>query len=217
MNIEQARYNMIEQQIRPWDVLDQKVLDTLLALPREQFVPPEHRNLAFADLCLPFGDIAKHPDQVMLEPKMEARLVQSLQLSAAHSVMVVGAGTGFVVGLIAKLAKSVVAYEINSVIAELARRQLANANITNATVITGDGLQPASTAEFNRILLTGSVREVPSSLFHRLALFGELIAVVGNPPILQTTRFNHQGGVVEVLFDAFVPRLQYVEETAFVF
>lgn len=217
MNIEQARANMIEQQIRPWDVLDQRVLTALLSLPREEFVPESYRHLAFADVCLPYGNIRQKPAEQMLEPKLEGRLVQSLRLQPDHHVLLVGAGTGFVAALMAKLAKSVLAYEIDPLIADRARSNILKAGIDNVTIKTGDGLHPDTHVSFERILLAGSIAQVPKSLFHSLSVYGELVAIIGKPPVMQATRFNAKGDKLEELFDTAAPALTSAQVATFVF
>lgn len=217
MNTDLARHNMIEQQIRPWEVLDDKVLRTLAQVPRENFVPSEKRALAFADLSIPFGDIAQHPSQRMLEPKLEARLVQSLSLESWHSVLVVGAGTGYVCGLIAQLAKSVLAYEIAPQVADQARRQLAQAGINQVVIKIGDGLKPEEGASFDRILVTGAMESLPKTLIRQLNLGGKLIAIIGVPPIMQAIAYNDCGEIEKVLFDTMAPPLVYPRLSTFVF
>jgi protein-L-isoaspartate(D-aspartate) O-methyltransferase len=134
MNIEQARFNMIEQQIRPWDVLDPQVLDLLFVIKRENFTPPAYRSLAFADMELPLGD-----GQSMLTPKVEAKLLQELGLRKTDKVLEIGTGSGYMAALLAARAEHVVTVECRPALAELARQNLAEAGVANVTVETGNG------------------------------------------------------------------------------
>ena len=126
MNLDQARYNMIEQQIRPWEVLDQRVLDLLSTVPREDFVPKAYRNLAFADINIPLGD-----GQVMMSPKVEARILQGLNIQEDETVLEVGTGSGYVTALLANLAKQVISVDINPDMTRLASEKLAANGITS--------------------------------------------------------------------------------------
>ncbi|HET6788182.1 MAG TPA: protein-L-isoaspartate O-methyltransferase [Aquabacterium sp.] len=200
MNVEQARFNMIEQQIRPWDVLDTSVLDLLSAVRREDFVPEAHRALAFMDIEIPLP-----AGQCMLNPKVEARLVQDLDLSKYDNVLQVGAGSGYVTALIAHKAKRVIAIENKPELVALARHNLRKAGINNAEVVEGDGAQGCSAqAPYNAILLTGSVTAVPQILLDQLKPGGRLLAIVGREPVMQATLFikSDQGQVTQTaLFD----------------
>lgn len=206
MNVEQARFNMIEQQIRPWEVLDTSVLDLLSVVRREEFVPPQHRALAFMDIEIPLP-----AGQSMLNPKVEARLVQDLNLSKYDSVLQIGAGSGYVAALIAHKAKRVIAIENKPELVAMARHNLRQAGINNAEVVEGDGAQGlASQAPFNAILLTGSVTEVPKALFEQLKPGGRLLAIVGREPIMQAVLYtrSEQGQVTHTaLFDTLAPAL----------
>jgi protein-L-isoaspartate(D-aspartate) O-methyltransferase len=206
MNVEQARFNMIEQQIRPWEVLDTSVLDLLSAVRREEFVPPEHRSLAFMDIEIPLP-----AGQSMLNPKVEARLVQDLNLSKYDSVLLIGAGSGYVAALMAHKAKRVIAVENKPELVAMARHNLRHAGISNAEVVQADGAQGlASQAPFDAILLTGSVTEVPQVLFEQLKPGGRLLAIVGREPVMQALLFSksEQGNISQSsLFDTLVPPL----------
>ena len=153
MNVEQARFNMIEQQIRPWDVLDTSVLALLSVVRRENFVPAAHRSLAFMDVEIPLP-----AGQSMLTPKVEARLVQDLNLSKRDRVLLVGAGSGYVAALIAHKAQRVIALENRAELADLARSNLRNNQVHNAEVLQAEGSEGlAAQGPFEAILLTGSV------------------------------------------------------------
>ena len=181
MNVEQARFNMIEQQIRPAGVLDTSILDLLGVVRREDFVPEAHRSLAFMDIEIPLPD-----GQAMLSPKIEARLVESLDLNKQDNVLVVGAGTGYVTALIAHKARRVVALESRPALAAMAKLNLGRAGIGTAEVVQADGLLGyAPQAPYSAILLTGSVHEVPDALLAQLMPGGRLLAVVGREPVMQ--------------------------------
>lgn len=180
MDIELARANMIESQIRTWDVLDQRILDLIAVVKREQFVPVAHRGLAFADMEIPVGH-----GEVMLSPKLQARMVQELGLGPSDRVLEIGTGTGYVTALLASLAAHVYSIEIVPELSEIAARNLAAARIANVTLERGDGaLGWTRHAPYDAILLTGSVPELSDALLRQLAPGGRLLAVVGRAPIM---------------------------------
>jgi len=179
MDIEQARFNMVEQQIRTWEVLDQDVLDLLFAIRREDFVPAAYRMLAFADLEIPLGDGEK-----MWAPKMEARVVQELQLEAGESVLEIGTGSGYLAALIAGLGARVTSVEINPRLAAEAKAKLARARIESVEVETGDGARGWGTETYDAIVLTGSTPELPDAFTRQLNPGGRIFAVVGEPPVM---------------------------------
>ncbi|MGA0611932.1 protein-L-isoaspartate O-methyltransferase family protein [Caldimonas sp. KR1-144] len=186
MNIEQARFNMIEQQIRPWDVLDSSVLSLLAVVRREEFVPPAHRALAFMDLEVPLPE-----GQCMLAPKVEARLLQELQVHKHERVLEIGAGSGHMAALLAHKAQHVVSLEIRPALAELASANLRRAAVLNAEVRCADGaLGLPGEAPFDVILLSGSVAAVPRALLEQLRVGGRLAAIVGNEPVMRAMRIT---------------------------
>jgi len=205
-NVEQARFNMIEQQIRPWNVGDDTVLDLLTRVKREDFVPMAHKALAFADLEIPLA-----AGQVMLAPRLQARMVQDLALKPTDKVLEIGTGSGFTTALLASLSQRVVSLEINPELAASARANLQKANLTNAEVRVTDGAKGAAAdAPFDAILLGGSVAEVPQALLSQLKVGGRLVALVGNEPIMRALRItrNSQTDFSSVaLWDSVVPRL----------
>jgi protein-L-isoaspartate(D-aspartate) O-methyltransferase len=206
MNLEQARFNMIEQQIRPWEVLDQNVLSLLAAVRREDFVPPAYRSLAFVDTEVPLPE-----GQCMLAPKVEARLLQELHLARHERVLEVGAGSGFMAALMGHQAQQVVTLEIRPALAALARANLQRAGIGNVLVGEADGSKPvASEAPFDAIVLSGSVAEVTPALLARLKVGGRLVGIEGHEPVMRAVHItrvaDHQWKRVE-LFDTVAPRL----------
>ena len=181
MNIEQARFNMIEQQIRTWEVLDPEVLDLLSRVKREDFVPAEHASLAFADLEIPLGD-----GEAMMQPKVEARILQDLAIQAHENVYEVGTGSGYLTALLAKRARHVTSVEIRGGLQRRAREALGRAAIANVTLLEGDGARaPLAESAFDVIVLTGSTPILPQAFLHRLTPGGRLFAVVGDAPVMK--------------------------------
>ena len=181
MNIEQARFNMIEQQIRTWEVLDPEVLGLLARVKREDFVPPQHRALAFADLEIPLGH-----GESMMQPKVEARIVQELAIRPHETVYEVGTGSGYLTALLASRARHVTSAEIHADLKACAERSLAAAGITNVTLLEGDSARaPLAESAFDVIVLTGSTPVVPQAFLDRLKPGGRHFAVVGDPPVMK--------------------------------
>jgi protein-L-isoaspartate(D-aspartate) O-methyltransferase len=211
MNIEQARFNMIEQQIRPWDVLDTSVLELLAVVKREDFVPSAYRALAFVDTEVPLPG-----GQCMLAPKVEARLLQELAVHKHERVLEVGAGSGFMAALLAHRGQHVTTLESDPELAELARANLRRAGILNATVVTADGSQGhAAEGPYDAIVLSGSIAEVPTALLAQLKVGGRLAAIVGQLPVMRAVlleRSGEQGVERRVLFDTVAQRLRGFDE-----
>jgi len=180
MNLEQARSNMVEQQIRPWEVIDQDVLDLLYVVPRENFVPPAARKLAFVDMEIPIGE-----GECMWAPKIEARALQALAVHKSDRVLEVGTGSGYLTALLAHRAAQVRSVEIKPVLAAFGRANIERHGVDNVTLETGDGARgwPAG-APYDVIVLTGSVPILPNALLEQLAPGGRLFAVVGEAPIM---------------------------------
>ncbi len=180
MNLEQARFNMVEQQIRPWEVLDQAVLDLLYAVPREEFVPAAFRKLAFVDMEIPLGE-----GEAMMAPKVEARVVQELALKKTDRVLEVGTGSGYLTALLARCAAHVTSLEIRPQLAAFGRDNLARHGADNVTLEVGDGARgDAKRAPYDAIVLTGSTPVLPDGLKEQLAPGGRLFAVVGEAPVM---------------------------------
>ncbi len=217
MNTEQARFNMIEQQIRPWDVLDSSVLSLLAMVKREDFVPAAYRSMAFMDLEVPLPD-----GQFMLAPKVEARLLQALNVHKHEKVLEIGAGSGFMAALLAHKAQRVVSIEIRPELAALATQNLRRAGITNADVRQADGtLGCAQDTPFDAILLSGSVASVPDKLLSQLKPGGRLVAIVGQEPMMCAVLVSQDASgawQTKKLFDIVAPRLDgFAEPTRFQF
>ena len=180
MNLEQARANMVEQQIRTWDVLDQDVLDLLYLVPREDFVAPQYRALAFSDLEIPIGE-----GERMWAPKMEARVVQELGLRKSDRVLEVGTGSGHLTALLAHRAAHVFSVEIRPALAAFGRANLERHGVENVTLEAGDAARGwAKHAPYDAIVLTGSTPALPHAFLEQLAAGGRLFAVVGEAPAM---------------------------------
>jgi protein-L-isoaspartate(D-aspartate) O-methyltransferase len=181
MNIEQARFNMIEQQIRPWEVLDPNVLDLLFVVKREDFVPAAYRNLAFADMEIPLGS-----GQVMLAPRVEARFLQELTVRKTDKVLEIGTGSGYMAALLAARAEHVVSVECRPELADVAHQNLERAGISNVSVETGCGANGWSQrGPYDVIFVSGSVPVLPAALLKQLRVGGRLGVVVGQAPVME--------------------------------
>ena len=186
MNLEQARTNMVEQQIRTWEVLDQDVLDLLYAVPREEFVPPSCRNLAFTDMEIPIGEGEK-----MWAPKMEARVLQELAPKRTDRVLEVGTGSGYRTALLAHRAAQVYSVELNPVLAASGKANIARHGVDNVTLEVADGARGyGKWGPYDVVVLTGSVPVVPRAALESLAQGGRLFAVVGEPPVMTAKLFT---------------------------
>jgi protein-L-isoaspartate(D-aspartate) O-methyltransferase len=213
MDTELARFNMIEQQIRPWEVLDPVVLELLATVRREDFVPPALRALAFVDMQFPL--LPGEPGgPVMLEPKVQARLLQELKVQRHEKVLEIGTGSGYLTALLAHRAMHVHSMECHAALAATARDNLRRAGVPNATVHdcsaeAGAAGLPAE-APFDAIVLAGSVAEVPRALLQQLKPQGRLAAIVGEEPIMQAMLYTRTGEASwseQSLFDTVAPRL----------
>ena len=217
MSYEKARFNMIEQQVRPWNVLRADVLESLADVPREAFTPAHLQALAFSDTDIPLGANGA----CMMSPKVEARLVHDLELTGTETVLEIGTGSGYSAALLARHAAQVVTVEIDASLAETARNNLRNC--ANVTVVVGDGAQTSTAAPygpFDAIVLSGSVGVLPENLIGLLKPQGRLLAVCGNEPIMHAILVRQDGAQNsrKEIWDANAPRLQnFAEQAAFVF
>jgi len=215
MNIEQARFNMIEQQIRPWEVLDQGVLSLLAVVKREDFVPAAYRALAFVDTEVPLPE-----GQSMLAPKVEARLLQELAVARHEQVLEIGAGSGYMAALLAHKAQQVTTLEVVPELARMAEANLRRAAVMNARVLQADGSRGlADQGPFDVIVLSGSVASIPTVLLEQLKVGGRLAAIVGFEPVMRATMVTRVGSSAKEveyrsveLFDTVAPRLANFEE-----
>ena len=217
MNLEQARFNMIEQQIRPWDVLDTDVLDLLMIVKREAFVPAAHRSMAFVDAEIPLPG-----GENMLQPKFEARILQELSVKKHEQVLEIGAGSGYMAALLAYKARHVTTVDILPELAELARANLGAAGIDNVDVQTGDGAQgwPAVAAgssggaldqAYDVIVVSGSTPLLPQQLMQQLKIGGRMFVVTGGAPAMTAqlvTRTADIGFATVKLFETVIRPLR---------
>ncbi|MCL6618936.1 MAG: protein-L-isoaspartate O-methyltransferase [Thermomonas hydrothermalis] len=206
MNIDfaRARETMVEQQLRPWEVFDARVLDTLLAVPREAFVPEAVRALAYADLALPIGH-----GEVMMKPVLEARALQALAIAPHESVLEIGTGSGYLTACLARLGREVVSLERHADLAEAAQARLAAQGIGNATVHTADAFQWTPGRSFDVICVTGAVAEIPARFIDWLTQDGRMFVVHGRSPVMEAARVhrNVNGVRIESLFETDLPYL----------
>jgi protein-L-isoaspartate(D-aspartate) O-methyltransferase len=221
MNLEQARFNMIEQQIRPWDVLDTDVLHLLSVVKREDFVPLAHKALAFVDMEIPLRNT---PEQApcMLAPRVEARMLQDLAVRKHEKVLEIGTGSGYVAALLAHCAQRVISLEIEPELVTRARANLQKAGIHNADVLQADGAKGLpEQGPFDVIVLSGSVAEVPSALLTQLKVGGRLMAIVGELPMMRATLITRTGDAqytTTQAWDTVAPRLlNFPEHARFTF
>jgi protein-L-isoaspartate(D-aspartate) O-methyltransferase len=206
MNIEQARFNMIEQQIRPWNVLDQDVLDLLHVVKREQFVPAAYRNLAFADVEIPLPG-----GEAMLAPKFEARIMQETGVKKHETVLEIGTGSGYMAALLAHRAAKVTTVEINPETAELAKKNLANAGIHNVTVEVGNGAQGwEKGAPYDVIVISGALEVLPEAILKQVKVGGRVAAIVGQAPVMEAAIITRTGENTYSTIKVFETNVRYL-------
>jgi protein-L-isoaspartate(D-aspartate) O-methyltransferase len=199
MNIEQARFNMVENQIRPWEVLDQQVLDLLYLVKREDFVPAAYRMLAFSDMEIPIGQ-GEH----MWQPKIEARVLQELAPTPAEQVLEIGTGSGYFAALLARRAQHVYSVEIQPELKAAAESSLRRAGVANVTLELGDGANGWSKhSPFDIIVLTGSTPVLPQQFLQQMKVGARLFAVVGKPPVMAARLVTCTGDGVYQSVDLF--------------
>ncbi|MBP0621472.1 protein-L-isoaspartate O-methyltransferase family protein [Cupriavidus consociatus] len=207
MDLEKARFNMIEQQIRPWDVLDQEILDLLAVVKREQFVPAAYASLAFVDMEIPLP-----AGQNMLPPRVEARILQDLAVRKHENVLEIGAGSGYMAALLANRARHVLTVDIVPELVELARTNLASAGVTNVDVAEGNAADGwAAAAPYDVICISGSLPALPQSILSQVKVGGRIAAIVGELPVMEArliTRVSETEYQVVNLFETAVKPLQ---------
>ena len=214
MNYEIARANMIEQQIRPWNVLEMQTLNALNEVRREDFVPESYRDLAFADIQINIAD-----NEVMLEPKVGARMIESMGLNASSRVLEIGSGTGYLTALLAVICDQVTSIEIDPKLATKARQNLAMAGFQNTRIIESDCFDyiDSSSEQFDAVLVTGSVPEIQPLFAKLVSGDGCIVGAQGSDPAMQVVILNADGKL-KTLFETSVPRLRNIaEETSFTF
>ena len=207
MNFEQARFNMVEQQIRPWEVLDQDVLDLLMTVKREEFVPAVYRDLAFTEVEIPIGC-----GQVMLKPVIEGKVLQALRLGKSDSVLEVGTGSGYFAALLAARTEWVRTIEIEPELVKLASANLARNGVENVVVVQGDGIGGwAERAPYDVIVVSGGLPFVPQALLEQLKVGGRLFAFVGEAPVMKARLVTCEAEGrfrTEDIFETVVPMLK---------
>jgi len=205
-DLELARFNMIEQQVRPWDVLDQRVLDTMKRVPREAFVPERYRSLAFADTCIPLGH-----GQVMMAPKVEGRMLQALAITPQDRILEIGTGSGYVTACLASLGRQVTSIDIMPDFTEAAAARLASHNIGNVSLQTADAADGLDEGErYNVIAVTGSLPVLQQQFHQNLEIGGRLFIITGTPPLMEAlliTRVSESSWKRESLFETSLPPL----------
>ncbi len=210
VNFEQARFAMVEQQVRPWDVLDPRVLDVLHKLQREDFVPVENRNLAYTDIALPLAH-----GEVMMKPVLEGRLLQALDLSSQDDVLEIGTGSGFVTACLSHLAREVASIDIHADFIEQAKQKLLNAGIRNVRLECADALNWKNDRQFDAIAVTAAVTHIPEIFGQWLKPNGRMFIIRGNSPVQEALRVTHRGESLheESIFETDVPYLRGAEPT----
>jgi protein-L-isoaspartate(D-aspartate) O-methyltransferase len=212
MNVEQARQNMVENQVRPWEVLDAQVLEVIARVHREDFVAPAHRNVAFADLCLPLAH-----GEVMMKPVIEGRVLQSLKLSPTDRVLEIGTGSGFLTACLASLAHAghVTSVDMHADFIEAATARLAQAGIANVTLAVGEAVRDWSPSEsFDALVITGAVAQLPERFLTWLKPGGRLFVVRGQSPAQQAVLLTHEDNGryrEESLFETDLPYLAHAQ------
>ena len=210
-DFEQARFNMIEQQVRTWEVLDQRVLDIMSRIPRENFVPEQYRSLAFADTNIPLGN-----KQVMMAPNVEGRLLQALNITPDDSILEIGTGSGYLTACLASLGKHVTSIDIAPGFTAMASSNLADQGISNITLETADVASGLANGEqYNVIAVTGSLPVLQQQFYENLKIGGRLFVITGNLPIMEAlliTRVNQDNWSRECLFETCLPPLEHASK-----
>lgn len=219
MNIEQVRFNMIEQQIRTWEVLDTDVLDLLHELKRENFVPEPQRPYALMDIETPLAPISA--TEKMWPPRVEARVLQDLELRGDEHVLEVGSGSGYMTALLAARARKVTSVEIDPALARFATENLCRAGVSNATVVIGDAAKTwASDEKYDVVVFTGSMERLPDEIWAQVSESGRVFAIVGTAPVMHASIYEKRGEIVRErrLFETLAaPLVNAAKKDAFVF
>jgi protein-L-isoaspartate(D-aspartate) O-methyltransferase len=206
MNTDQARYNMVEQQIRPWDVLDERVLEVISKTPRERFAPDAYKKLAFADIEIPLGN-----GQRMMEPKLEGRILQELHIKPTDSILEIGTGSGYLAACLAQLGEKLVTVEIYNELSQQAQQQIAGLGLENVDFRSGDASKGwDEDGNFDVIVITGSLPEMNDNFSQRLNVGGRMFVVTGEEPVMEAmlvTRVSEHEWKTENLFETSLPAL----------
>ena len=217
VNLDQAHYNMIEQQVRPWDVLDEKILDTLRQIPRDAFVPEEYKKLAYADTAIPLGN-----GYSMLHPILVGRILQVLDIQPMDTILEIGTGSGFLTACLATMGYQVTSIEIDEHLSKLAAERLHKQNLVNVQLIAGDAMKVLDkTRQYDVVVITASMSEIPETFKQALAIDGRMFVVTGQEPIMSArlvTRIAEDQWSDRILFETSIKPLVNAEpEKLFVF
>ena len=189
MEIKTARFNMVEQQIRPWEVFDKKVLDLMGAAPRHEYVPAAYRNQAFADMHIPLVE-----GREMMSPKVEARLLQALEIQPTDKILEVGTGCGYLTSLLAQLGASVYSVDTSGALSQLAGKNLSEHGVDNVTLEVGDATKGWDVHQpYDVIIVNGSLPSLPEALCENLTIGGRLVAIVGKSPVMEALLIQRVG------------------------
>ena len=209
INVDQARFNMVEQQIRPWEVLDQRVLNVIGQIPREAFVPPQYRSLAFADVRIPLGH-----HQVMMNPNVEGRLLQALNITPTDSILEIGTGSAYLSACLAKLGARVLSVDLFADFTQAAAQKLKHQGIKTVNLRTGDAAHGWGEQRYDVIAITGSLPILPQHWQQRLKVNGRLFVIVGQAPAMEAlliTRSSENEWIQDSLFDTELPALLNID------
>ncbi len=217
MDFEKARFNMVEQQVRPWDVLNPRVLDVISEIPRENFTPDEYKNLAYVDTRIPLGSYENHPCD-MANPNINGRILQALDVQDDDLVLEIGTGSGYLTACLAKLGRHVDSVDINEALTEMARKNLQDMNIDNVNLSTGDASETwEQKRNYDVIAISAAMQTIPASYKNLLTIGGRMFVVTGDAPAMTAhlvTRTDKNEWNVEDLFETSIePMIQPIKQT----
>jgi protein-L-isoaspartate(D-aspartate) O-methyltransferase len=220
MDFEKARFNMVEQQVRPWDVLNPRVLEVISEIPRENFTPDEYKTLAYVDTRIPLGSYEDHPC-AMANPNLTGRILQALDVQEDDLVLEIGTGSGYLTACLAKMGRHVDSVDINEALTEMAKKNLQSLNIENVNLVTGDASKTWEQKQFyDAIAITAAMKTIPDSYKNLLKTGGRMFVVTGDAPAMTAhlvTRTGKDEWTVEDLFETSIePMIEPVKQT-FVF
>lgn len=220
MDFEKARFNMVEQQVRPWDVLNPRVLEVISEIPRENFTPDAYKTLAYVDTRIPLGSYQDHPC-AMANPNLTGRILQALDVKEDDLVLEIGTGSGYLTACLAKMGRHVDSVDINEALTEMAEKNLQSLNIENVNLVTGDASKTWEQKQFyDAIAITAAMKTIPDSYKNLLKTGGKMFVVTGDAPAMTAhlvTRTGKDEWTVEDLFETSIePMIEPVKQT-FVF
>ena len=217
MDFEKARFNMVEQQVRPWDVLNPRVLDVISDMPRENFTPDEYRNLAYVDTRIPLGSFNEHPC-MMANPNIQGRILQELEIQSDDLILEIGTGSGYLTACLAKLGRHVDTVDINEALTEMATKNLQAVHVDNVNLSTGDAAKGWNQKRnYNVIAITAAMKNIPQSYKNLLKVGGRMFVVTGEAPAMTAhlvTRTDSNKWTTEDLFETSIePIIETVKQT----